>query len=300
MAMKKGLTIIVICLIVTVLCRSQESEAVSLEEAPKAPLVLSFAPGAGFELDFSRACTNISIPIELRLLPVGHQFNFAIGERITMHRGRRDENPIFFRDYYTWLEEPYLTYDQVSTYLTARWNVIAYGGDNRIGLFAGATYLLNVNTNGKVYLDAPQQGPWPPYPIQDVYEPLKGYGLRDYRCESLLNPISHSLRLELGFTTPGFEVLLYAMLPMTNPVNLTTVSSELWYDRTHVNNELSTEPVPTVLEDGSITPYLPITLLDNDSHLMLYDDVMHRYTLGFSAKVYVGTGYFKGLFRKKR
>lgn len=293
--MKRGLSILVSCLIAISLCYGQDTEPPAQEASANGQFVLSFAPGAGFEVDFSRACTNISVPVELRLLPVGGSFNFAIGERITMHRGHKDADPVFDQRYYSWLEEPYLTYDQISTYLTARWNIIPYGGENKVGLFAGAAYLFNLNTNGKVYLDAPRQGPWPPYPTQERYDPMDGYGLREYRCEALLNPVSHSVRFELGFTTPGFEVLLYAMLPMTNPVNLTTVSSELYYDRTHANSELSTVPVTVV--DG-ITPYLPITLLQEGSHQALYDDVMGRYTLGFSLKAYIGTGWFRALFHK--
>ena len=283
MAMKKGLSILVSCLMVTALCCGQEVEPVAQESTPKAPLVLTFAPGAGFEMDFSRACINISIPIELRLLPVGHQFNFALGERFTLHRGHQDENAVFYQEYYSWLLEPYITYDQISTYLTARWNIIRFGGDNKVGIFAGATYFFNINTNGKVYLDAPQQGPWHGAD-QPTYEPMEGYGRRDYRCESLLNPVSHSLRIELGFTRPRFEVLLYAMLPVTSAVNLTTVSTELYYDRTHQNNELSLDPV--TIEDG-VTPYLPVTLLAEGGHQALYDDVLGRYTVGFSAKVYL-------------
>lgn len=294
--MKKGLSILVSCLFSMVLCYGQEVETPSQEASAGSPVVLSFAPGAGFEVDFSRACTNISIPVELRIFPVTGHFNFAIGERFTMHRGRLDTAAVFDRRYYSWLEEPYMTYNQISTYLTARWNIIPYGGDNKVALFAGATYLLNLNTNGKVYIDAPRQGPWPPYPTQETYTPVEGYGLRAYRSESLLNPVSHSLRFELGFTTPGFEVLVYAMLPMTNPVNLNTVSSELWYDRTCQNNELSTQPV--IIEDG-ISPYLPITLLTEDGHQAFYDDVMHRYTLGFSLKAFIGTGWFRSLFHKK-
>jgi len=283
MAMKKGLTIIVICLMATVLCRGQEVEPAAQESSPEAPLVLSFAPGAGFELDFSRACTNISIPVELRLLPVTGQFNFALGERFTMHRGRKDGNTYDDRDYFSWLEEPYVTYDQVSTYLTARWNIIPFGGDNKVGIFAGAAYFFNVNTNGKVYIDAPRQGPWSGAD-QPTYEWLDGYGRREYRCETLLNAVSHSLRFELGFTRPRFEVLLYAMLPITSVVNLNTVSNILYYDRTHQNNELSTEPVN--IADG-VTSYLPIILLKEGSHQALYDDVMGRYTVGVSVKVYL-------------
>lgn len=296
MPMKRRLSILVSCLMSIALCYGQTGESPVQETSAGGQFVLSFTPGAGFELDFSRACTNISIPVELRLLPVGNHFNFSLGERITIHRGHKEADPVFDQRYYSWLEEPYLTYDQISTYLTARWNIIPYGGENKVGLFAGAAYLFNLNTNGKVYLDAPQQGPWPPYPTQERYDPMDGYGRREYCCESLLNPVSHSLRFELGFTTPGFEVLLYAMLPMTNPVNLTTVSSELYYDRTHANNELSTVPVTVV--DGT-TPYLPITLLQEGSHQALHDDVMGRYTVGFSLKAYVGTGWFRSLFHKK-
>lgn len=294
MPMKRVLLIMLSCLMSTALCFGQEAEGSVVENSAKTSLVLSFAPGAGFEMDFSRACTNISIPVELRLLPVGSQFNFAIGERVTMHRGHQDPNTVFDQRYYSWLEEPYLTYDQITTYLTARWNIIPFGGENKIGLFAGASYLFHLNTNGKVFLDAPRQGPWTGAD-QPNYEPLNGYGRRDYRCETLLNAVSHSLRVELGFTTPGFEVFLYAMLPVTSAVNLTTVSSELYYDRTHRNAELST--VPVAVSDGP-TSYLPVTLLQEGSHQALYDDVMGRYTLGFSAKMYIGTGWFRGLFRK--
>ena len=293
--MKRRLSILVSCLMSIALCYGQTGDSPVQETPAGGQFVLSFTPGAGFELDFSRACTNISIPVELRLLPVGNHFNFALGERITMHRGRIEENTVSNYDYYSMLQEPYLTYDQISTYLTARWNIIPYGGDNKIGVFAGAAYFFNLNTNGKVYLDAPRQGPWQGAD-QPTYEWMDGYGRREYRCESLLNPVSHSLRFELGFTTPGFEVLLYAMLPMTNPVNLTTVSSELYYDRKHANNELST--VPVTVEDGT-TPYLPVTLLQEGGHQALYDDVMGRYTVGFSLKAYIGTGWFRSLFHKK-
>ena len=296
MPMKKGLSFLVSCLMMIALCSAQESGTAPSTASGNAPLVLSFAPGAGFELDFSHSCTNFSIPVELRLLPAGNQFNFAIGERFTMHRGQQDENTVFFHEYYSWLEEPYLTYEQISTYLTARWNVIRYGGENKVSIFVGVTYLFNVNTNGKVFLDAPQQGPWPPYPTQDVYEPMNGYGLREYRSESLLNPVSHSFRFELGFGTPAFEVLLYAMLPITNPVNLNTVSTELYYDRTHSNNELSFYPVE--IEDG-ISPYLPVTLLQESGHQALYADIMQRYTWGFSAKVYLGTGWLRSKLKGK-
>ena len=87
-----------------------------------------------------------------------------------------------------------------------------------------------------------------------------------------------------GDSAGGHLVLLYAMLPVTSAVNLTTVSTELYYDRTHQNNELSLDPV--TIEDG-VTPYLPVTLLAEGGHQALYDDVLGRYTVGFSAKVYL-------------
>ena len=113
--MKRRLSILVSCLMSIALCYGQTGDSPVQETPAGGQFVLSFTPGAGFELAFSRACTNISIPVELRLLPVGNHFNFALGERITMHRGRIEENTVSNYDYYSMLQEPYLTYDQIST-----------------------------------------------------------------------------------------------------------------------------------------------------------------------------------------
>ena len=293
--MTKRLLLLLSCLMSLMLCHAQTSTDSSSDEGRDTPLQLSLAPAAGFEVDFARPCTNVALPIELRLLPASHRFNFAIGERIALHRGHADADPVADQRYYSWLMEPYINYDQISTYLAARWNIITCGGDDKVGLAVAAAYLFNVNTNGKVYLDAPRQGPWPPYPTQSVYEWMDGYGLRPYTAQELLNHYSHSLRLDMVIGTPGFEFSVYAMLPLTSAVNLETASTEMYYDRTYANSELSTNPV--TLQDG-ISPYLPVTLLAEGRHLYLYNDIMQRYTIGFSLKLYAGTGYFRSLFKK--
>ena len=292
--MKKGLTILFMCLMSMALCHAQGQGVSEVDTSENAPFILSFTPGVGFDIDFSAACRNISIPVELRLLPATRHYNLAIGERITLHRGTIDEETYRDQRYLSFLLDPYITYDQISTYFAAQWNIIPYGGENRLGLFAGATYLLNVNTNGKVFIDTPLQGPWPG--VTDTYEWIDGSGRREYHSEALLNPISHSLRLEAGFFTAGLQISVYALLQLSNPVNLTTASTELYYDRTYQNTELSTSPVE--MEDGQ-SPYLPITLIDNDNHQALYTDIMHRYTLGFSIKTYIGSGWYRSLFGKK-
>lgn len=284
--MNKGLLILLNCLMSMAICYAQETGNPTTENSGQSPLVLSFTPGAGYEMDISSACRNFSFPLELRLLPPTGHYNFAIGERFTIHRGTVDEETYRDQRYLSFLLDPYITYDQISTYFSAQWNIIPYGGDNRLGLFAGATYLLNVNTNGKVFIDAPLQGPWAD--VTDTYEWIDGTGRREYHCEGLLNTVSHALKLEAGFHTSWLKLSLFAMLQLTNPVNLTTASTELYYDRTHQNTELSTTPV--VVQDG-VTPYLPITLLSNYNHISLYNDIMHRYTLGFSLKAYLPTAH---------
>lgn len=291
--MKKGLLIALYVLITTALCVAQQPSS-DVSPAPKnASSHFDFAPGVGFEVDFSRSCTNFSFPIELRLFSVGNKFNFALGERITLHRGNVDTNSYFVQEYYSFLQDPYLTYDQYSTYLTARWNLLPFSDTSFVGIFVGVGYMGSINTSGKVYIDAPMQGPWE-RAEEEVYTPICGAGLKAYRCDGLFKRLSHSLRLEIGFTTPGFEVSMFGLMALTSPVDLTVASTEMYYDRNHENDQLSKHPV--VLEGDNKTSYLPITLTD---HLLLYNDVKGTVTLGFSAKVYLGTGYFKSLFTKK-
>lgn len=291
--MKKSLSIVLFALISMVLCVAQQPSSDVSPAARNAASHLDFSPGAGFEVDFSRSCTNYSFPIELRLFSVGNKFNFALGERITMHSGKVDENYYDVQKYYCFLQDPHLTYNQFSTYLTARWNVVPFSDTSFVGLFVGAGYMGSINTSGKVYIDAPVQGPWEGA-VEDHYDWLYGAGLQAYRCDGLFKRLSHSLRLEAGFTTPGFEVSVYGLMALTSPVDLTVASNELWYDCTHQNDQLSKREVK--LEDGMKTTYQPITLTD---HLALYNDVTGRVTVGFSAKVFLGTGYFKSLFTKK-
>lgn len=290
--MKKGLLIVLTALVSTVLCVAQQPQA-DVSPAPKnAASHFDFAPGVGFEVDFSRSCTNFSFPVELRLFSVGNKFNFALGERITLHRGTVDTNVYEDYVYQSTLHHPYLTYDQFSTYLTARWNLLPFSDTSFVGIFVGVGYMGSINTSGKVYIDAPVQGPWDGAD-QSQYDWLTGAGLKAYHYDGLFKRLSHSMRLEIGFTTPGFEVSLFGLMALTSPVDLTVASTEMYYDRNHENDQLSKHPV--VLEDGK-TSYLPITLTD---HLLLYNDVKGTVTLGFSAKVYLGTGYFKSLFTKK-
>ena len=292
--MKKGLSIVIFALISTVLCVAQQPSA-DVSPAPKSGSAhFDFAPGVGFEMDFSNACINYSFPLELRLFSVGNKFNFALGERITLHRGRVDENPVENFEYQSTLYSPYLSYDQFSTYLTARWNLLQFSDTDFVGIFVGAGYMGSINTSGKVFIDAPLQGPWTGA-VEEHYDWLYGAGLKAYRCDGLFKRLSHSLRLEIGFTTPGFEVSVYGIMSLTSPVDLMVASDTLWYDRTHQNDQLSKHQVK--LDDGMPTSYLPIVLANN--HQALYNDVTGRITLGFSAKVFLGTGYFKSLFTKK-
>lgn len=293
--MRKSLAVFLIGLIFSAVCVAQEG-APTPQDFYKYP---NFAPGTGFEIDFSGNATNFSIPIELRLFSVENQYNFAIGERITLRKSNKDENPVQNYTYYCSLLNPYINYEQYSTYINARWNIVRFCDTNFVGIFVGAGYYFNINTAGKIFIDVPTQGPWQDdannhYELPDHYTWQEGTGWQTYRCESLLHRTSHSLRLELGFTTPGFEISLYGMMAMTNPVNLETASQTLYYDRNHQNDQLSSHAVTNT---NGVTSYLPIKLSD---YAILYNSLYDRFTIGFSLKAHLFTGYYKKLFHKNQ
>lgn len=295
LSMGKRISIFLIGLLFSVVCSAQEG-APTPQDFYKYP---NFAPGAGFEIDFSNNCTNFSIPIELRLFSVENQFNFALGERINLRKTNKDENQVQNFDYYCALRTPYINYEQYSTYVNARWNIVRFCDTNFVGIFVGAGYYFNINTAGKIFIDAPTQGPWlDDRNLPDHYMWQEGAGWQAYRCESLLHRISHSARLELGFTTPGIEISLYAMLALTNPVNLATADQTLYYDRYHRNDQLSTHPVTIAGGDETheYSSYLPVRLAD---YAVLYNGLYDRVSVGFSLKAHLFTGYWTKLFKKK-
>lgn len=295
--MRKRIAIFLIGLILNLMCVAQEG-APTPQDFYKYP---NFAPGAGFEVDFSGNSTNFSFPIELRLFSVENQFNFSLGERITLRKTSKDENAVQDYTYYCALLNPYINYEQYSTYVNARWNIVRFCDTNFVGIFVGAGYYFNVNTNGKVFVDVPTQGPWlDSHHLLEHYNWQDGTGWQVYRCESLLHRISQSLRLELGFTTPGFEISVFAMMAVTNPVNLKTADMTLYYDRNHHNDQLSMHPV--TIPDGETTneytSYLPIRLAD---YAVLYNNSLYdRVSVGFSIKAHLFTGYYKKLFHKNQ
>lgn len=293
--MRKSFVIFLIGLIFSTVCVAQEG-APTPQDFYKYP---NFAPGTGFEIDFSGNATNFSIPIELRLFSVENQYNFAIGERITLRKSNKDENAVQNERYYCSLYNPYINYEQYSTYLNARWNIVRFCDTNFVGIFVGAGYYFNINTAGKIFIDVPTQGPWDRHNMQSTYLWRDGTGWQTYRYEHLLNRTSHSLRLELGFTTPGFEISLYTMVSLTNPVNLGAISDTLWYDRNHRNDQLSDHPVSVASGDitHEATSYLPILLPD---YAVLYSSLYDRFMIGFSFKAHLFTGYYKKLFHKNQ
>lgn len=293
--MGKRLAVFFIGLIFSAMCVAQEG-APTPQDFYKYP---NFAPGTGFEIDFSSSATNFSIPIELRLFSVENQYNFAFGERITLRSFNPDNNPVQNEKYYCSLFNPYINYEQYSTCINARWNIVRFCDTVFAGLFVGAGYLFNINTNGKVFIDAPTQGPWLDHShLPEHYIWQDGTGWQVYRCEGLFNRTSHSLRLELGFTTPGVEISVYGIMALTHPINLEFAGQTLYYDRNHRNDQLATQPVTII--DGEAThdytSYLPICLSD---YATLYNSLYDRVSIGFSVKAHLFTGYWKKLFGKK-
>lgn len=290
--MRKRVAVFLMGLILSAVCVAQKG-APTPHDFYKYP---DLALGIGFETDFSLSATSYSVPVELRLFSVENRFNFALGERVTFRRPVPDENPVFDYTYYCTRYTPYINYEQYTTYLNARWNIVRYGDSVFAGLFVGAGFLVNVNANAEVFIDAPSQGPWLDHSrLPDHYTWQEGVGRQTYRCDELLNRFSYALRLELGFTTPGFEVTLYGTMALTTPVNFDVAGQELYYDRSHRNDQMSVSPV--TIADGGTPTYLPIRLAD---YAALQHSLYDRVAIGFSVKAHLFTGYWAKLFRKQQ
>lgn len=276
------------CLAVTALCAAQPQGGGSSAGSN----LLSFAPGTGFEVDFSRHCVNYSVPVELRLFSVKNSFNFSVGERFSFHKAKPDQGLYPSYTYYSTLHNPYINYKQFATYLAARWNIIPATDTSRVALFAGAAYLFCLNADGRVFVDVPQQGPWDGAD-QTTYDWMLGSGWQEYGCNRLLNTVSHSLRLELGVTTPAVELSLFGVLPLSSPVNLDYADRTLYYDRNHLNTAMMDHPVTH--SDGP-APYLPIRLTDSRN---VVEGLSDRFTLGFGLKVFIVPKYYRNLFARR-
>lgn len=289
--MKKMSFLLAYVVMATGLAMSQDAVFDMPKAERPAPVFSTTALGTGFEMDFSGVGHGWAIPIEFRLMSPESNFNFYFGERMSRYYVMPDSTAAFVPKYYSMLMAPYYSFSQFSTYLTARWNLVPYSARDRFALYVGAGYMFNINANEKIYIDVPQQGPFAGA-VLPTYTPMLGSGWQTYRCEEFLNPVSHSLRLEAGFGTPGFEVSAYALLALTSPVNLDVATATMYYDRTGENNEMATHEVDAGL---AVNPYLPVNMLD---YTRMAESFYSRWSFGFSFKFYFMSGYYKQLFNK--
>ena len=193
--------------------------------------------GLGFDFSVSYSAINFAIPVEARFGDVDDNFTFRIGERISWNHGGDDSN-IYYDPYFDfWLNEPEVAFTQYSTYAALRWNFIHFLDNPNGALFLGVGYYFNVNTLGRAYLNNPSIA----FINNNYVYEYRSCSDR-YHYDELINPISHSLRLEFGVECDFFELSLFGSFDLTSPYNWDGVHSNVYYDPYHADQVLHNDP----------------------------------------------------------
>lgn len=200
----------------------------------------------GFGADFavSDDAFNFGFPIELRLNAVNDRFTFRVGERFSFHEGG-DDSAIYFDPYFAeYMWQPTIGFTQFSTYAAVRWNFLDFNEEYDPVLFVGLGYYLNVNTNGRAYLDIPSisyiSG-------REVYDWGNGRDFKRYSFDNLVNPISHTLRVEFGVECTFLELSLFLNIDITKPYNFSNAAKDVYYDVHAVDRNVHYDPKPRYL-----------------------------------------------------
>lgn len=223
----KKILLIVLLASLSVIGRSQEVntirlDGIAIDEPRNNPLSL----GVGFDLRVSDQAYNFGIPVELRILSPSDDFTIHVGERVSFHYGGDDSTDYYDNYFGMWLWQPSVGFTQFSTYLDVRWNF--FHVSEKDALYFGLGYYFNVNTFGRAYIDVPNvsyiSGRY-------QYSYNRDHPLR-YHFDDLVNPVSHTLKAELGFEASFLEVSLYCTFDVTKPYKRAVADSYKAYDVT--------------------------------------------------------------------
>lgn len=215
-------------------------KTVAIQGIGKTPISIGF----GFDFSASYKAFNFGFPIELRLNDVYDRFTFRIGERFSFHDGG-DDSAIYYDPYFlTDMWQPTVGFTQFSTYAAVRWNFLHFDDEWDAVLFAGLGYYFNVNTRGRVDLDIPSisyiSG-------TEVYDWGSGRDFKRYRFDDIINPISHTLRVELGVECAYFELSMFLDIDITKPYNFANASQDVYYDVHAVDPNIHYDAMPGFL-----------------------------------------------------
>ena len=233
-----------------------------------------YALGIGMDIEGSFGAYNVGIPVEFRLGRTTDPFTLHIGERISFHNGGDDSASYFDPNYGCWLYEPTVSFVQFSTYIAGRWN---FYQNSNFSAFAGAGYYLNFNTNARINLDIPNVSL-----IGGSYVYTYHDGKRRFYCDDLVNPISHSLRLEVGAHMPAMEFSVFIAIDLTRNFKRNVINNNVYYDQTCFDrNVYTTQPA---------TGYVPINLASLED---INDATRDIVFFGCGLKFFLFSGYFK-------
>lgn len=235
-----------------------------------------YAVGIGFDVDGSLGAVNIGVPLELRIGRVTDPFTLHIGERISYHTGG-DSSEVYWDTYYNmYLCMPTVSFTQFSTYVLGRWN--AYR-DKDFFAFVGAGYYFNLNTRGTVNIDIPNVS------YIGGFHYTYNDELRRFWCSDMLNPVSHSLRFELGCGMPLFDFTIFMSVDLTGNFDRNVVRNELYFDRNCVERDMLPQPVSAPGSSYTAINLASIKDIDNATR--------DRVFFGVGLKFYLFSGYLK-------